>query len=449
MNRLKVIIGLAIACIPVVLQAQKKLSLQESLEYGLLHNPNVAIAQYDVDNARYRNREGYGTYLPQINGSFTLDDNLKLPVTVIPAGAFPGSTEDSYLRFGLQYNAQAVLQLDQTIYDQSKITGFKAYKPAVQLSEQQKKAQEEDIAYNIAVSYMQILVLKEQIKMLDNNLESYSQLLKITDLQKQKGVITEVDYNRLRINVANIESQLSWAKSNMKVAENNLKIHMGLPLETLIELTDTNNVDNVADQAAGVAPFNVNNRTEVQILEKSLFLQEIQWKMMKHTYVPTLGFYARYGGMAYNNDFGRIWKSDQWFDFATIGIKVSVPIFDGMVRLNKAKQQKMTVMKERKQLELYKMQFQLQYDNAMVQNERSKNNVINDKNNLDLSEQVFQQTSLQYEKGVANLSDLVNVENARKDALTNYINSLLNLRISQLELEKANGNILNFLGIKK
>lgn len=449
MNRLKLIIGLAFVSVSTLSQAQQKLSLKESLTYGLEHNPNIEIAQYGVDNARYRNREGYGTYLPQINGSFTLDNNLKLPVTVIPAGAFPGSTEDTYLRMGLQYNSQAVVQLDQTIYDQSKITGFRAYKPAVQLSEQQKRAQEEEVAYNIAVSYMQILVLKEQIKMLENNLGSYTKLLTITELQKQKGVITEVDYNRLRVNVANIESQLSWAKSNMKVAENNLKINMGMPLETNIELTDTNDIDKIADQVAGQNVFNINNRTEYQILERSIFLQEIQWKMMKHTYVPTLGFYARYGALSYNNDFAKLWKHDNWFDFASIGIKATVPLFDGLTRLNRAKQQKMTVQTEKKKLELYKMQFQLQYDNALVQNERSKNNVANDKNNLDLAEQVFQQTSLQYEKGVASLSDLINAENSRKDALTNYINSLLNLRISQLELEKANGNIFNFLGINK
>lgn len=449
MNRLKLFIGLAFVSVTTLAQAQQKLSLKESLEYGLKNNPNLDIAQYGIDNAKWRNREGYATYLPQINGSFTLDDNLKLPITVIPAGAFPGSTEDTYLRMGLQYNSQAVIQLDQTIYDQSKITGFKAYKPAVQLSEQQKRAQEEEVAYNIAVAYMQILVLKEQIKMLENNLESYTKLLSITDLQKQKGVITDVDYNRLRVNVANIESQLSWAKSNLKVAENSLKMNMGMPLETQIELTDTSDIDKISEEKTGLKPFSYKNRTEYQILEKSIFLQDIQWKMMKHAYVPTLSFYARYGGMSYNNDFKSLWKSEQWFDFASIGIKATVPIFDGLSRAARAGQQKMTVLTEKRKLDLYKMQFELQYDNAMVQNERSKNNVANDKNNLELAEQVFQQTSLQYEKGVASLSDLINAENSRKDALTNYINSLLNLRISQLELEKANGNILNFLGINK
>src|SRR5690606_8901695 len=214
-------------------------------------------------------------------------------------------------------------------------------------------------------------------------------------------------------------------------------------------LTDTSDIDKISEEKTGLKPFSYKNRTEYQILEKSIFLQDIQWKMMKHAYVPTLSFYARYGGMSYNNDFKSLWKSEQWFDFASIGIKATVPIFDGLSRAARAGQQKMTVLTEKRKLDIYKMQFELQYDNAMVQNERSKNNVANDKNNLELAEQVFQQTSLQYEKGVASLSDLINAENSRKDALTNYINSLLNLRISQLELEKANGNILNFLGINK
>ena len=423
--------------------AQQPLSLKQSLEYGLENHPGIQVAKYDIDMSKQRVREGYAPYLPQIGGSFSLDYNLKLQTNIIPGGIF--GPEPIQVRFGTKYNAAANLQLDQKIYDQGMIMGFTAYKPSINLSVMQLQQKKEQIAYDIAKAYINVLVVQEQINLLQTNLDSYNKILKVTELQYQKGIVKKTDYDRIRVTVNNLTSQLSLNESNLKVVQNSLKMNMGMDQKTEILLTDTVEFKKMRTEQMPTQ-FNLENRMDYKALKQSADLRKIQVKMAKAAYVPSISGYARYGAQGLNDDFQNLWKG--WFDYSAIGVRVNVPIFDGLAKDARVKQQKITWMSEVKNLDLYKMQFELQYENASVQVQRNRVSVTNDNENLLLAKEVFEQTSMQYQGGVATLSDLINAENAYKEAQTNYINSLLNLRISELDLQKANGTILTYLNIQ-
>lgn len=423
--------------------AQQPLSLKQSLEYGFENHPSIQVAGYDIDMSKQRVREGYAPYLPQIGGSFTLDDNLKLQTSILPGGIF--GPDPVAVRFGTNYSTVASVQWDQKIYDQSMIMGFTAYKPSINLSRMQLIQKKEEIAYNIASAYINVLVVQEQIDLLRTNLDSYNKILKVTQLQYDKGVAKKTDFDRIRVTVNNLVSQLTLAESNLRVAQNSLKMNMGMDQKTPILLTDTVEFKQLRTAPLG-GTFNVDNRMDYKILKQSADLRQIQVKMAKAAYVPTISAYARYGAQGFDNNFKQLWKN--WYDFSSIGLRVTVPIFDGLAKDAKVQQQKLTWMTERKNLELYNMQFQLQYENAAVQVQRSRVSVTNDNENLLLAKEVFEQTSLQYQGGVATLSDLINSESAYKEAQTNYINSLFNLRISELDMQRANGTLFQYLNIQ-
>lgn len=440
----RLITGIVLLLLPfITAEAQQAMTLKQCLEYGLQNHPSIDVSEYNVGTAKQRVKEGYSGYLPQINGNFGLDYNLKLQTNVIPAGTF--GPDPIKVRFGTKYNSAVNLQWDQKIYDQTYITGFTAFKPSIQLSQMQLTQTREEVAYNVATSYVNVLVVAEKIKLLRTNLESYNKLLQVSELQLSKGVIKQTDFDRIRVNVNNIKSQLSLAESNLQVAQNSLKVNMGMTDETQLILSDTAEFKTLQAETPA-AQFNYNNRIDYKVLERSVLLQEIQLKRAKAAYVPTISAYARYGAQGLNDDFSELWKT--WYDYSAVGLKVNIPIFDGLYKDAKVKQQKYTYLTEKRNLDLYKMNFKLQYENASVSLQRSRISALNDNENLLLAEQVFNQTSLQYQSGVATLSDLLNAENAYKEAQSNYINSLLNLRISELDVQRANGTLLIFLNIQ-
>lgn len=167
--------------------AQKKLSLKECIAYGLKSNPSTVVYENEKRMADARAKETLADYLPSIDLSGTVDNNLKVQEQVIPAGLF--GDEDLRVAFTKQFNTSGTLQLSQNIYDQSVITGLKANKINKHQIDLNQRKNNETIIYIIATAYFQIYTYQQQLELLYSNLEIYSAQLEIVSLKVQKGVI--------------------------------------------------------------------------------------------------------------------------------------------------------------------------------------------------------------------------------------------------------------------
>src|SRR5690554_115384 len=126
-----------------------RLDLKQTIEYGLQHHPSIQIFENNVGKSKQAAKEAVSAYLPQVNLQVGLDDNLKLPQTIIPAGTFGPGTPEQRVAFGTQFNSTMSVQLDQTIYNQSLIHGIKASKPNTRIAEIQELQNKEDIIFSI------------------------------------------------------------------------------------------------------------------------------------------------------------------------------------------------------------------------------------------------------------------------------------------------------------
>jgi len=86
----------------------------------------------------------------------------------------------------------------------------------------------------------------------------------------------------------------------------------------------------------------------------------------------------------------------------------------------------------------------LQFQNADAQVKRAQFTIQTNKNNMDLASEVYENTTLQYKQGVASLSYLLNAELSYREAQNNYINSLLDYYLADLDVEKANGTLQHY-----
>jgi outer membrane protein len=429
------------AFIPEMAEAQdtKTLSLKECIEYTLKENPNTVVYDNQIKIAEQQKIEGRSYYLPQINGTGTLDDNLKRQVTIIPAGVF--GPEERPVTFGNQYNTNLALQADQVIYDKSLIEGIRANKPNIELAELRKKRNDDDLIYSTAAAYYQVLIYKEQLKLLNENEKKFTELLRVQKLQFEKGVITKVSYNRVQVNYNNILSQKKVAETNYELSMNRLKNAMGVGVGTNLNIVDSINYQQEVT-APGAPEFNIKNKPDFLILEKNISLQEIELRRKRASMYPTLNAYARYGAQAFGNDF--IKSYDQFYDYSSIGLKLNVPIFSSGRRYSQIKQSKLTLINTRQNLEINAEAIKLQLENSNTQLTNSYNNLQSNKNNLALAKEVFDDTNLQYQRGAASLTDFLNSDYAYKEAQTNYINSLLNYLITRIDLERSKGTIKDF-----
>lgn len=415
------------------------LSLKECIDITLKNHISIEISRNQVRVAEYQNKEGLASYLPQLNASLSFDDNIKRQTTIIPAGSF--SPVPMEVQFGNQFAGTMSGQLDQVIYDQSLINSIRASKMNVGLSELNMELNNENLIYNVASTYFQVLLLQEQQSLIGNNLQKMEELVRVQKLQLDKGQIHETQYKRVEVNYNNIKAQKAQVDLNLALAKETLKNRMGIDSEDEIFLTSA--VDLEEDyQNLTITDDLVSNRIDYQILETNILLQEIDVNRKRAQYIPTLSAYARYGANAFGNEFNTTF--DQWYDFAAIGLKLNVPIFSGLRRYSQVKQGEFNLELTRQKLELNSRQFTLELKNAQSKLNASYITMQSNEENMELSQSVFEVTQLQYQEGAIGLSDYLNADYAMKEAQSNYLNSKLNFLLARLDLEKSKGSIQEF-----
>jgi outer membrane protein len=420
--------------------SQQSFNLKEAIDYSLKNHGSTTIYNNQLEIVRQQSREALSAYLPQVNASLTFDDNLKRQTTVIPGGAF-GSNEDVKVQFGNKYNTNAVVELDQTIYDQALLYGIKAGAPAQKIAELNKAKNDESLIYNTASAYAQILILKEQQKLLEENRKQYQDLYDITKFRFDKGVAKKVDLDRVTVQLNNILAQQKQVQTDIDVAYNSLKNAMGLPLNAQLKIEDSLNFNNYS-----LLPgenINVQQLIDYQLQEQNITLQEIDLKRTQAAALPTVSAYARYGGQAFGNDVGA--AVGNWGNYSAVGLKVNVPLFSGRRRSAQVAESKLELANAQQNLELNSGQLQLQFQNAARQLSENVTTLSTNKNNMDLARSVYETSQFEYSKGVSTMSDLLNADFSYKQAQTNYMTSLLNLVTNRLAYERAKGTIKDFI----
>lgn len=419
--------------------AMAQLTLKEAIAYGKENSPTLVIAANDHAVAKAKAQEALSGYLPQVSGSGQLDDNLKRQTTILPPGIF--GPDPTPVQFGTQYNTSLTLQGEQTLIDVSQLNGIQANKPNIAMADIQEQRAEEQLIYDVARAYAEALTYREQTRLLAENLQQYNELVPILELREAKGVAQPLDLDRTQVTQRNIRSQYTVAQAQYDIAVDRLKQVIGMPLSQPLVLTDSILDPNTVG-AKRAESFALNNLLEYKYSEQSLLLYGIDLKRKRNAFLPTLSAYGRYGAMAQGNELGSSYNN--WYDFASIGLKVNVPVFSGLRRSSQIKQSELALLSARETLKLNSSGWELNYRNADTRLTASEINVVNDAENLQLAEKLFAMTNTQYQEGLLSLSDLLTANYQLKEAQNNYTTSLLSNYLAIIELQRAQGSLIQF-----
>ncbi|MBS1533133.1 MAG: TolC family protein, partial [Bacteroidetes bacterium] len=165
-------------------------SLQDCINYAYQHQDSVKNAALDVTSAEYKVKETIGTGLPQINGTASFQDYLRIPTQLGPAGLFknpptidPNAPLAPFPFGALKYNNTYSITATQLLFSGTFLVGLQAAKTYKELS--QRSLVRSKIQTNVSVTkaYYQVLVSNEQIKLLDANINQLKTQLDQTTQQ--------------------------------------------------------------------------------------------------------------------------------------------------------------------------------------------------------------------------------------------------------------------------
>jgi outer membrane protein TolC len=436
-------------------QTDRIFSLDKCIGYAAVNSPNIKSASIQEEISTKKINEAIGSGLPQMNISGSLVNNLELPAQLIPAeflGGLPG--QFVALKFGTKYNYTFTGQITQKLFDASFWLGLDAAKYSNQYYKQNSENIVEGIYYNVATAYYQTLVVQKQIQLLEQNLKSVEKSLADTKLLLENGKAKEVDVDRLNVSFNIIMYQLKNTKENLNQSYNNLKYQMGMPIQNGITLSDSVNFtdDSLLEKkitdlsyTKEQSTISYDNRSDYRMLQTSLELQNLDRKNQIAQYLPTISAFGSYTIQGQRANFDLFDSGKDWYKYYSVGLQFNVPIFTGGQTLAKVQQSSLNIDKLSEQIRQTKEGINLQISNAISKYNSTYDNIKTDKQNIDLAQKVYDITLIEYQEGESTAMTLVDSETKLREAQTNYINSLLELYIARLDLEKANGTLTTYL----
>jgi outer membrane protein TolC len=420
--------------------AQENWTLKQCIAYGMKYNRNNTIYANEKLAADAKAKEALADYLPRISLTSTLDNNLKLQQSVIPAGIFgPNELKVSLTQ---KYSSNATAQLDQVIYDQSMITGLKANKYNKQQADLNIQQSQEAIIYNISTAYFQIFVYNQQLELLQYNKETYEKQIEIYRLQVSKGTVLQKDLDKVSVDYNNTISQIRVAQSNLQLAKNELKFEMGYPINDPLVVDVSTKMEASLSLKDSTRTFSPASRIDYKLSALNIKVLEIEQSRIRAEGLPKLTGYIRYGAVGFGSHLSGAYG--ELLPFSAIGLKLSIPILDFYKRNAQYKQAEINRINAEEKLKLAEGKYTVDYENANTKLLQAQANVENDQRNIILAESVFKVTDLQFQKGTTNLTDWLNTQNSLREAQNSYLSSLYNYYQTRIDLEKATGTLKLF-----
>ena len=425
-------------CLPVASAgAQYTLALEDCLKIGIENNLSLQSKRKEIQKGRYGISENRARLLPQINGFANYNDNIDPPVSVTDGSAYGNPYNVTHT---LQYSANAGLQLQMPLYNQTLYTSISIARTMDEMNRLTYEKAREDLILQVCKMYYLGQVTAEQIALIKANITRLEELQNITQAFYDNGMAMEVDVKRVNINLENLKVQYDNAQAMLEQQLNLLKYIIDYPAEKQIALVPVNTETITPVALTGLSE----NLYELQLLQSQRQLAEQQKKMIGYGYIPSLNLTGNWMFSAYT-DKAYHWfhsgPSGHWYRSYGLGLSLRVPIFDGLDKRYKTRKAVIDIENIKLAQENTRKNLQTQYLNATNDLMNNQRNFKKQKDNYLLAEDVYTVTMDRYREGITSMTEVLQDEMRMSEAQNNYISAHYNYRVTNLMLLKLTGQI--------
>ena len=401
--------------------ATLNLSLAEAQDYAVETNRSLRNASLAVQKAYAQRWQTIASMLPSadLSWGYTSMMGYKMNFGGMPIEMPDNGTLGITAAVGI--NGQAIV-------------GALLNNVAIDMQKLNLQQSEDNLRANVKTSYASVLVLQNVVKLLENSLKNIEQMAEMTQRSVEVGAAEQTTADLIKVRVNTLKNNINANLRSTQLALNALKVLLDVPAETELVLTST--LEDFLSAEAVVAllgnDFVLENNLNYQLLEKNVELAKKNVHMAGWAYGPTVALAYQYSQKDY---FGE----KEGFNMTppnAVSLNISMPLWSSGKRAAGVVEKKIA-------LEEARNTFAETANNLGIQNEQLRYNLqngyetyMNEKDNMEVTQRVFDNTSLKFQQGVASNLDLVNASNDLITAQSTYVQAVLTLVNAQVELEK-------------
>lgn len=417
-------------------------SLEEAVTFALDSNYTALNARRDIAKAIQTKWETTATGLPQISANVSYNNNLKQPVTLIPAefsGGEPGTFTP--VTFGTKQNATAVATLEQLIFDGSYLVGLQAAKAFLDYSENANEKVRLEVRKGVINAYGSVLLSEELVAIFKKNKETLDKNLYETRKIYENGLTEEENVEQLEITLLDIETNLNNAERMLVIAKQMFNTALGIDINAKVTLTEK--LDALAQENIQLETLNeslsIENNIDYKIAYNLTEQRSLEMKLEKSRALPRLSAFVNYGTQANSNSFTFFDSEQLWFQYSVLGVSMNIPIFSSGMRGARTQQARIALDQSKTQLEETVQNIKLEFDRAKSDYQFSIDKYENAKKNLALAERIEYKNQIKFTEGLSTSFDLRQAQTQLYTAQQQYFQSMVDVINTKAALE----NVLN------
>ena len=401
--------------------ATLNLSLAEAQDYAVETNRSLKNASLAVQKAYAQRWQTIASMLPSadLSWGYTSMMGYKMNFGNMPIEMPDNGTLGVTAAVGINGQAIVGALLNNVAIDMQK------------LSLQQS---EDNLRANVKTSYASVLVLQNVVTLLESSLANIEQMAEMTQRSVDVGAAEQTTADLIKVRVNTLKNNINANLRSTQLALNALKVLLDVPANTELVLTSTLEDFLSAEAVLKLLgyDFALENNLNYQLLEKNVELAKKNVHMAGWAYGPTVALAYQYSKKDY---FGE----KEGFNMTppnAVSLNISMPLWSSGKRAAGVVEKKIA-------LEEARNTFAETANNLGIQNEQLRYNLqngyetyMNEKDNMAVTQRVFESTTNKFNQGAASNLDLVNASNDLITAQSSYVQAVLTLVNAQVELEK-------------
>ena len=435
----------------VPMMGQDTFSLESCLDYAVGHNQSIQKDRLGLETASLAKKEVVGSLLPQISASAGITDNFQKTTFAMPnfvnsmmtaAMQDPNAPKYMTVSMGMDYSANWGASVAQ------QVVNFALFN-AVNIADESQKMAEigvemtiSDVIAQTAQLYYGIQVLEYALTQFDSSIELLDRTLEVLNANMENGLMRQIDANRVKVAKTNLETQRGSMEQALELQKKLLKLQMGFPMsdEISVEELDTQVIESMLASIVR-GGFQLDRLPAYRMVRQQRNMLELQKKSAVYANLPVVTLVGNYSMNYMGDDF----KGETFYHFpvSMVSLNLKMPIFTGMSNTAKVRKAKIELMKSDFDEQVLTESLGMNWANASGQLEQQLKTVVAQRENKELAQNVFDVTQINFDEGIASLSDLLNAQSQLIESQMNYVNALNGSVNAYIDLRKADGTIMD------
>ncbi len=411
-----------------------RLSLHDAIQAAIDNNVNVRLLRERIAAAQAAADTSLGALLPNVGGLMNgRNQTVNLAAFGLPADRLAGLglTRSVTEPFDV-YDARATVV--QNLFSLSLIQRWRAAKTGVDVAGLEAEVTKRDVMATVGLLYIEALRADESVKARQADIQLSQQLLKLAQDRKAAGVATGLDVTREEVQLESNKQRLLVSQNEQESGRLNLIRALGLNFDLRLVLTDELKFIDVAHEHPNDALTTAReNRAELKVQGSRQKLAALSLSSVTSERVPSLSMNGDYGWIGV--------KPDDALATRTIGLTLSVPIFDGGQREGRISESRSRVRQESIRMKDVSDQVTLEVRNALLTLDSSTQQVAVSEKGLELALKELTFARDRFAAGLATNIEVTNAQTSVARARDNQIEALFRFNASRINLARAKGEI--------